>query len=53
MAEGLGLSLEGLMTLANTQTFKVGRILQMLAELGDQVPEQRVNKTIFHQNDVP
>jgi hypothetical protein len=27
MADSLGLSLEGLMSLAHTQTFKVGRIL--------------------------
>jgi hypothetical protein len=36
------------MTLGSTQTFKVGRMLQILAEIGDDIPESAEQRTVFH-----
>lgn len=35
------------MTLGTTQTFKVGRMLQVLAEIGEDIPDNEP-KTVFH-----
>lgn len=48
-----GLSAQGLISLGSTQTFKVGRMFSMLAELGDKIPDEEVTKTIFHADRVP
>lgn len=39
--------------MGSTQTFKVGRMFSMLAELGDKIPDEEVTKTIFHADRVP
>lgn len=42
-----GLTIPGLISLSGSQVFKVGRMLQMLADVGDKLPDAFQTPTIF------
>lgn len=50
LATKFGLTHPGLISMGNSQTFKVGRILMILAEIGDQLREERRPRSIFIQD---
>ena len=57
LALSLGFSVHGLITLSPTKTFQVGRMLKLLAKVGDQLPNEAqasiTTKTAFHVDEVP